>query len=502
MLSNKFGVIAGVAMLGTAALLGTNAANAEINLSVEAAMKVNPAVTYAKETLKAKVDDDSMYYVIDGGDDALDVTANLGLAAGGDATNDLIIMVELEGMVFTADSLDGASLTVEGESAVSESAGGDKGDTSATFAAKRGAASNGNTTTVTLAIDELGITSDGPGGITMMITNVQQRQLLTGIVDNPGANTASYSGAIAVKDGLKETPDPNNPVALVSDGFKSFGVKNADASETRDLRETVGSFAIALSATDLLDAADGMTIAGVAELVDVGTEGADVADGGSSVTFTGDFSFAAMVWLDEMEECDDGSPTDLLKRDPDDATMVTDTNALKPQPPATVMANPNLCISVPVSTEEMPVSIPSTGKYAAVTTYKSAVAEAPFKASGGTHELGMIERDGTTVRLPFLTTAPQFKQLIIITNRGGATDYYFEFTPEDGVDATGTMMADDELESGTTIMKTTDVVNITVGDRTTGRTAGTLVVEAQRGMIDVATNQINTDTGNSDLVTY
>ena len=140
MLSNKLGAIAGAAMLGTAALLGTNAANGVINLSAEAAMKVNAAETFAKETLKAKVDDDSVYYVIDGGNDALDVTAELGLAGGGDDDDDLIITVKLDGMVFTADSFDGASLTVDSgtTTAVSESAGGDKGDTSATFAAKRG----------------------------------------------------------------------------------------------------------------------------------------------------------------------------------------------------------------------------------------------------------------------------------------------------------------------------------------------------------------------------
>ena len=59
MLSNKFGGIAGAAMLGTAALLGTNAAYA---------IKVNggddPAV-YAKETVLATdaiTEDDVMYY--------------------------------------------------------------------------------------------------------------------------------------------------------------------------------------------------------------------------------------------------------------------------------------------------------------------------------------------------------------------------------------------------------------------------------------------------------
>ena len=49
MLSNKFGGIAGAAMLGTAALLGTNAANAVIDL--EATTKDEPVVTFAMENL-------------------------------------------------------------------------------------------------------------------------------------------------------------------------------------------------------------------------------------------------------------------------------------------------------------------------------------------------------------------------------------------------------------------------------------------------------------------
>ena len=483
MLSNKFGGIAGAAMLGTAALLGTNAAYAVIDLSAEAADKVNPAVTYAKETLKDKVGDDSMYYVINGGAAVLDVTAELGLAGGGDGDDDLIIKVELDGMVFTADSLGETALSVAGGDSVGESAGGGKEEASATFATKRGA-NNNKDTVVTLEIEELGITSDGPGGITMTITNVQQRQLLTGIVDNPGANIASYAGAIAVDGGINETPTPQNPTALVSDGFKSFGMKNGSApvnADARDLMETVGSFAIELSADDLLSAADATTVGDVSDLVDVGSNGDPVADGASSVTFTGEFSFAAMVWLDSVADCSTQSPTDLLKRDPTDSTMVTDMMALTSQTPATVMANANLCISVPMSTDEKPVSIPPTGKYAAVTTYKPTVADAPFAPSGGTHELGMIERDGTTVRFPYLTTREGYVQRIRIVSRAadGAT---YTMTFADNAEAGP--MASGTLDKGRTTLMVSDLVTINEGGTTT---SGTLNIEAQRAMIDIAT---------------
>ena len=496
MLSNKPLGIAGAAMLGTVALLGTNAANAVINLSAEAAMKANPAETYAKETLKAKVDDDSMYYVINGGTDELHVTAELGLAGGGDGDDDLIIQVKLDGMVFTSDSLAGASLSVGNAADISESAGGDKGDTSATFAAKRGSG-NDKDTVVTLEIGDLGIMSDGPGGITMTITNVQQRQLLTGILDNPGANVASYPGAIAVKSGLKESAVPKSPTALVSDGFKSFGTRGGSASDPRDLTETVGSFSIAMSAAGLLMAGDGMEVDGVNDLIDVGTEDADVADGASSVTFVGEFGFADMVWLDNGSACDEQSPTDLLKRDSEG--MLMDTAALKPQPPATVNANMYLCIMVPESTDEEPVRIPETGKYMAMTTYKAAVDGAAFPPRGGTHELGMIDRDGTTVRLPYLTTNKRFNQRIYIVSRATEAKYVMTFHGEGdeaGMDSAGMLTGGE-----TTILSLGDDDVVTIGPGRTS-TSGTLVIEAQPQMIDVATSQINRELGTSDTVVY
>ena len=69
MLSNKPIGIAGAAILGTVALLGTNAANAVINLDETATMKSSAAVIYAKETiLESHQVDETTYYVVDGGD--------------------------------------------------------------------------------------------------------------------------------------------------------------------------------------------------------------------------------------------------------------------------------------------------------------------------------------------------------------------------------------------------------------------------------------------------
>jgi hypothetical protein len=481
-------------------MLGTTAANAQIDLSPEdAAVKAMPAVTYAKETLAAKVDDDSMYYVVDGGGTSLDLTAELGFAGGGGGTDDVIVVVKLEGMVFTDDSLDGPALSVGGGTAVSHSAGGEAGDDSVTYAVKRGAASTA-TTEVSLAIEDLGITSSGPGGITMTMTNVQQRALLTGIVDNPGVQAESYPGAIAVKSGVQETATSLTPYAIVSDSFMSFGAKDGPPSTPADLMESVGTFRIALAegAAAFLNADDAEEIGaqGLDDLIDVGTPGADVADGASSVTFTGNFSFADMVWLDTDEECT-GTVNDLLMRD--DEGMVSDTKMLKPAPPADVADAMHLCIKARESTEEMPVRIPVTSRYVAMTTYKAAVTDG-MAPGDGSEMLGMIRRDGTTVRLPYLTTNMKFNQRIYIVNRSDAeTKYYFDFHGAGdiaGMDAEGMVGANSAMMLS---LYLNDVVTVGEGR---GSTSGTLIVEAQAAMIDVATVLTNREIGTTDTVVY
>ena len=100
--SNKPLRIAGAAMLGTAVLLGTNAASAKINLDAED--KGDAVSTFAQETITETVAsaDGTMYYVVHGGDSELNVGGEVGV--GGTTGSVLIIEYVLDGMVFTADS--------------------------------------------------------------------------------------------------------------------------------------------------------------------------------------------------------------------------------------------------------------------------------------------------------------------------------------------------------------------------------------------------------------
>ena len=86
MFRNKLLGIAAAATLGSAAMLGSTAANAQINLDATATEKASPSVTYATETLTAKVSGSSTHYVVTDATN-LNITATLGPAGGGAAAN-------------------------------------------------------------------------------------------------------------------------------------------------------------------------------------------------------------------------------------------------------------------------------------------------------------------------------------------------------------------------------------------------------------------------------
>ena len=495
MFRNKIFGIAAAATLGSAAMLGTPAANAVIDL--DATDKTAPSATYAKESLKAKVDDDSMYYVVTNANDAMDVSVALGVAGAGVTTDDVIITYTLEGMVFNTPLTD-ASISA-GITGPSLSSGGMKNDTVAIFAGKRGDSTSG--TDVVLEVTDFGIMSDGSGSISVTIINLQQRAILQNVpgVEDPGTKMASYPGAVAVKSGVKATATPNDLMATVSNSFQSFGL-DADADNAPILTATLGSFTVGLAAAaaPLQRAADdGAEISGDAgALVAItGTTVNTVGDNDSSVTIMGDFSFVANAWLDSAADCTT-TGTDL--RVMDSANMVTDTTKLQAQALGYVLANPNLCITVPAHTAEMPVSIPAAS-YRAMVSYKAGTEEGMMLPADASYDLGKITRDGTTIRLPYVSTHDKFHQRIRIVNRSSVeVRYEMEFHGEDdmaGADATGMLGANSIM-----VLSLSDNDVVTPGNG--NNTSATIIVEAPPTMIDVATVQVNRTTGASDTVVY
>ena len=221
MLSNKCGAIAGAAMLGTAALLGTNAANAIIDLD-----GVDQTVTFSKETLTATVDDEdnSSYYVVKGAGTQLNVVAKPGIE--GDVMNRLVLTYTLENMVFTAAS----ALNVTGTGTARRATGGMAGDSMVVYTMTRGLAVNDNFP-ITFEIEQLGILPDATGSITMILrdtTLAEQLALVPDLVD-PGVHTAMEGNAVRVASSIMESEKAIDQVATVEDKFLKFGGQSRGA---------------------------------------------------------------------------------------------------------------------------------------------------------------------------------------------------------------------------------------------------------------------------------
>ena len=495
MLSNKFGVIAGAAMLGTAALLGTNAANALIDLN--APNKDAAAHTYAQETITATVvgDDGMIYYKLSGGDTSttlrpLNVQGEVGV--GGTTGSILIIEFVFHGMVFTEDSdptlMIGAdncgSGSGVGGNPATERGGGDEGENTVSFIYTRMTDDVVAETVACLELDEMGV-SMGGGGVTMNVSDN---------IPLPATSDESFMNAIRIGSALKETPVKNTPTATVASGFLSFeGDLTSDSADDDTMQmATVGSFTVSVDTT-LINAQAGDPVeeanlytAGGTSVLAVET---DVPETDSSVHFTGDFSFATRVTLNESAVCD--GTDDLRMPEEDDER---DTTRLRPQTLGYVNANSHLCIHVADPGSDMATPILETAPYKVSVKYVGGIDDAKHATAGMERELGYIDRDGTTVRFPYLTTRENYVQRIRIVNRGGSAKYTMDFADN----ATGMTDGDEKLETGRTTLKVSKLVKVDDGGTTT---SGTLIIEAEPHMIDIATT-LNNEDGSIDTVLY
>ena len=443
------------AMLATvlgASLFGANAANAALDLDAN-----EGAVTYATETLATPVEDHGDYYVVeDSSANVLDVTGMVGL--GGPTGSFVTVRFDLSGMVFNATP----TLAIADHGAASRRAGGMAGETFVSFIAPREIGSQAEDI-VTLNVESLGVKPGVHGSVMMTVTDS---------LGDDAMHTEKYDGAVRTTRALVETAMPMDLQATVEHRFMSFnGVAKGP----------LGSFMVGTD-TDLLNAVGGAPV----------TE-TDIYDNAeSSVTISGDFSFASAAWLDEQAACDDTSET--LLQTEDDMNM----DELDEQLPNVFNTAMYLCISV--HTGEMAVAIPETAPYMVTTEYAGGTPMAGWPADDGEHSLGSITRDGTTVHIPFLTTWADYNQRIVVSNRSAnEVPYWITFRPEDGVMATPGMYAMGMLDADSTIvLRAMDVV--TLEGRT--RTAATFVAEARSAQIDVATVIVNMMTGSTDTVNY
>ena len=492
MFRDRISGIAVAATLGTATLLGATHANALINL--DAKDKSNPVVLFSSELVDTTpivgrgANAGMTWHSVTGATDALDIRVMLGhQVLQGDTIE---VKFELTNMVFgtvettLTGQVDPAAATVVAFTPTNPTAPGAAGlvgSSVATFLFT--APSNlSATATVTWDIGEattgvFGIAPGGNGGITATVTN-----LTVARTGGTAGHMASYASAVHLGSSLSVGSTPSNLTADVADDFKSFTLSRLGnpTPGTQNLTGNVGKVFAKLASPAPVSPVDGSPVTVAQVMADT-----------STVKVTGNFgSFVSSVALNRAMNC--ATTSNVAVTITSGTAAAVAFSAFTGTTPASQLDH-YLCITVNGTTE-----IPATEAYGAMLDFDVGSSNAALPS--GSHPLGMIMRNGTTVHLPYLTKHMKFHQRIRLVNRGMSdVDYSMEFHGEDdeaGMDATGT------LEAGTvTVLSLSDddVVMLPAGRY---NTSATLSIGADPTMIDVSTVQVTRATGASDTVVY
>ena len=510
MFRNKIFGIAAAATLGLAAVLGSTAAHAvkvctsapTDRAGLEAATCAD-STTFALETAlegatnttaASDSSDTATYYNIATGQIILAAPADIG--GGGD---DYTVTVTLSGMVFsTAPSLAATGGT---SPAFGTASGGTAGDAAVEFELSSGLIDA--TESVLVVTGDFAVSAGG-GTATLTVANPSLQ----------GTKTATHGPAnvVVMAAALDEKVVALNATAdVAADGFLKF----VDSRTTASL----GTVEIGYKAMHRL-LSDGSAADALSDIMQIGNNTA--GEPNSSVSFSGDFSFASRVFLHGDGDCgaatgdahiaDPNSDTDLASAETDlrvmegmgDDAMVTGTTMAVTVETLTSGATPpaplHLCIMVvdPDADGAMPIPIPPAEAYTAMGSY-TALADAAIGPVPEEQTLGRIRRNGVTYHLPYLTVNAKYSQRLRIVNRGPEANYAIDYHGDGDIGLVTDGMLD---EDSITVMLVggDNAIVMPGGDRKS--TSATLMIEGQSKDIDVATTQTNRDTGASDTVVY
>ena len=335
------------------------------------------------------------------------------------------------------------------------------------------------------------ISEGGVGSIT--------RTVVTSALSGQDSETHSLGGAIRTLPALVETITPADATATAASLFTIFrGNAPMVASMGSIVLDVVGGTA-ALGTTRYRDAqaidtdltafvenpttGDDGIVTTVGEAI--GTE-SDATKHGMTFSSRQHFQFPSKVTVGPV--CNAGG-TDIRMMD-----TATDMYAdrTKPQGASGFTTAMSLCIHVDGET-----TIPVTDNYMVTTKY-AGITGAAFPPPSSMYDLGMIERDGTTYHIPYLTTFDGYNQRIAVVNRSGRTvDYVFtDFMAEDGNTVTGGEAHSGTFSPGQTVLRATDIVTIEGG----ARAAANLTIVADPSVISAATQTVNIVSQGTDTV--
>ena len=409
----------------------------------------------------------------------------------GAATDTFVVSYDLVGMVFSAPPL----ITVAGNmQPLSIASKGAKGDSSVVF--RKDITTAVQTTDLIVLTGMFAVSEDG-GTISRTVINQTLESI--GVDGTSETHTATVAVAAALNE--KVTAAAPAPVAQASSNFMSFDGGTRVSLGTIEIGVVTPNLRDARAGDDNVEAnvdgTVGAMVMTLAEIAPAATTGDPIAN---PVTFSGNFGFvetlavaancAAGTTLEEIRVPSDDDPevlTDETK--PIEAAMFLearkddlDTTGENEDETRAAM---HLCLEV-----DGEMAIPSTDPYMVMATYKGIASAASAPDGMDMAPLARIKRDGTTFRIPYITTADGYNQRFVIVNRGNATTYSFgEFEMEDGVMVADGMKVRGVLAEGTTVLRASEVVEIT-GLR--DRAAGTISIVAHQSDIDAAVQQVNT----------
>ena len=372
-----------------------------------------------------------------------------------------------------------------------------------------------NATVMFTITSNLSVASAEPGTVSAMITAYRdQFDAINGVNALDGQFFGGGATIIEKVSGITAVVSPGTTaVADVGVGFNWFVNPQRSIPGNPRNAETarLGSFLVAERTGTATNAAKNAAD---------GSDDFDLITDASGVTFTieGDLSIGAfnlaldpdttdMTVVDGCLATSDGTADNPLRGNvagtkdmPNTATLSTSQSGTPTF--ADEVGTFNLCVNVDTMgamSNDMP--IPST-TYTGTITLPGATAAAPGRVldSG---PVGLIRRNGTTVRVAYLTTSPKHNQRLILVNHGTNDASYEigEFAAEDGVMVEALAGAEGVIPAGGSVVLPARTV-LSIDSETIQRTAAVISINADVEDIQVATTQVNLSDSSTDTVIW
>ena len=312
-----------------------------------------------------------------------------------------------------------------------------------------------------------------------------------------GATPAVAGKATIVEavDGLDVAVKPSERPAIAHVGtspkpYLRFQARNAATGVTN--KAVLGYARAQIGREHLLNPATGL----------VATSGDLISDNSLTFSVEGDFSVGAFNLL-AVEEAESTCPNAGAPTAEEPVTGNLRPAADGPANMAMLAAQGagtyHLCVQVDV---QGPNSTPIPAGTYNGTIIQGTGALARNLAAG---VIGRIGRNGTTVKLPFLTAGERYNQRLVIVN-DGANDARYDigqFVTEESTSATPQAMASGMVPAGgQLVVPVRDIVSFWSPNGRRHRAAATLSMNADVDDVQVATTQVNLVDGSTDTVVY